>query len=208
MNLSDIRTLTRDLLDESGTTRFADADLLRWINRGYHRIVRYSELLEQTKYFTAVVGQRTYSLPTDYMSAGWVSLSFLDDDGEEVELDFLNFFQMRRYLSDNDNADPEWWSIFDGQLWVHPRFDQARTVYFRYKRKPTALSADTDSPEIDEALHEALAYWAAYIGCKKDKNHIEAAFHLADFKELTGLGEQIGLRQGDTRMIHEYEDLY
>ncbi|MBT9166918.1 MAG: hypothetical protein DDT19_00242 [Syntrophomonadaceae bacterium] len=205
MNLREIRDFTRIVANEFDTARFTDARLNDWVNKGYLRIARYAESLGKTTSFTWPRDTRTHALPFDYLPGTWVSLSFVDD-GREVELDFLNFFQMRRYLSNNDLANPAWWSIFEGRLWIHPRPDQNRSMRFRHKKRPIDLRADTDVPEIEESLHEAPAYYAAYIISKMNRDHEDAALYLADFQELVSLAQQITLREDDTRMIYEFED--
>jgi len=205
LNLAAIRNLCRDLLDEPGSERFADSELNTWINRGHKRFVAQSLILQEIATTTTVVGQRNYGLPDDWLAPEIREGQVTYDD---KVLEYADYNQFLPYLEEAIRGTPWLYSIYNGQIHLEPIPDQAKTLRLLYLKAPSALLLDTDVPEYDEDFHEAGAFYAAYIAKRKDKDHVSAALHLADFNALVQEAAARAMAKTQIRYIREVEDLW
>jgi hypothetical protein len=165
MNLSEIRTKVREVVDMDSTD-LSDALLNMYIIDGYERMIaldRRWPFFEKSWTLTTVAEQPSYLLSgigtgdvrevTSVVdnSAGGLRLTMVDHtDGEAL------------WLGSNDvSGTPRHFSIWQQSLYLWPKPETAVTLYLRGYRKPTAWH-DNDATEVDadERLHQSLVYYA------------------------------------------------
>ncbi len=205
MNLAAIRNLCRDILDEPDGIRFSNADLNTWIDRGHKRFVAQSAILQEIATTSTIVGQRSYTLPDDWLGSEVIEGQLTWDN---QVLQYADYNRFLPYLEESTRGTPWLYSIYDRQIHLEPIPDRAKTLKLVYLKTPLALLLDTDIPEYDEDFHEAGAFYASYIAKRKDKDHASAALHLADFNALVEEAAARAMAKTQIRYIREVEDLW
>ena len=78
---------------------------------------------------------------------------------------------------------PSWVLLFDQQLYVEKKSDDARELKAPYLRKPTALASDSSTPE-DVRWGEVIAYGAALSHEAGEQDIESAEVHILKFRDL------------------------
>lgn len=79
---------------------------------------------------------------------------------------------------------PDLWYYFGETIRVFPVPDDAYTATLRYYKKPTALSADADVPDLPSEFEELLVVGAAYRVMQVKDNYDQAGIHQNKYDEL------------------------
>ena len=160
MQLSELRGVLSDLLDEDGVRR-SDAVLNASLNDGYQISALLSQGCEVTRTFTFNDSIHFIYLPSDFFVP--TSVYF---DGQRLD-------PIR--MGDLDLLDPQWIEAdtdtplyyftvgslqAQPQLWVHPRPDAQGRVKMTYSIMPQRLGIDTDTPRLPGEHQYCLALWA------------------------------------------------
>lgn len=178
MNLGDIRTNARDLLDESTASYWPDAQLNRFINRAYRYYWMW--LIEQnvpgilkTTTLNIVADTATIALPSDFVKARLVERVF---DSYTVP---LRYFERYDTINRTDGTSvndiigylPDYHFV-GSNLVLEPTPSDSQTggIKLTYYYIPTELSSDSDvpNPMLPSLYHDLLVY-----GCVMDAKRKE-----------------------------------
>lgn len=178
MQLSELRTASRERSDEEATGFIDNSELNGYINQGYRMI--YAKMVGQFESYFVIPGttgnggqfdmvadQQLYDLPSDFHKLIRVEMrdSGSNDDRDFYRLKSLNianydfsarfpykdayFYRYGYYLAGN-------------KIGFRPiPQDASNTVRLWYIPTVTALSNDSDVPVIPELYHDAIADYAA-----------------------------------------------
>lgn len=199
MNLSEIRTRVREVVDMDSTD-LSDALLKMYVVDGYERIIaldRRWPFLEKSWTLSTNADQQEYPLAnigtgdvreiTSVVdnSAGGLRLTMVDHaDGEAL------------WLGPNDVSGTSMhFSIWQQSLYLWPKPEADGTLYLRGYRKPTAWY-DNDATEVDadDRLHQSLVYYAIAQVYQLQEELDVSAFYRQSFDEAVRLAAADVLR--------------
>lgn len=178
---------------------FSDSDINDYLNDIQNEVVGADEypFLEAIDTDTLSVGDKEYTLPTDYQ----VSILFEVSDPANINntLD-LTYVPYRQLLAKQPNAliataqyAPCKYTLFANRLIFDVPVDKAYTVKLYYLKKPTQMTADTDVPVIPEEFSEIYVLGALERAEESRDNYDFAAIHS---NKKTELIENLRLRYG------------
>jgi len=172
MNLRDIRSEIRLLTDTTEDKKYPDSHINDFINRGQMILVDEAELLETTATATAASGTKEYDLDSSSIwtpegGGGAAAISILrmrrvDYDGFKIHR--IGYHQIVNPSNSSGTATiPGGYGYYirDNKVGIFPD-PSAVTIKIYYIPKPTTLSSNTSTPDIDSAYHEALVYYGAW----------------------------------------------
>lgn len=219
MLASEIITDVRRELLEPQAGFWSDAELLRHLNRAEKDFINRTRILEDTAFLSTTIGTMDYQLPTNWLSAKAVFYNTKenasDDDAwtrlvpttlEKMSQEHPNFLATE---TDTDlQATPEKYWIWQNRIHLYPapRNSKDSDLYLFYKSKPTALTATSQSINIDDSLSEAITAYILWKAWKKSKETSLAAEQAAIYAEYIGQGRRwANRRSGDQRNKFDIE---
>lgn len=179
MDLQTIRSRVRELINvPSGSDLITDGEILAWANMWQRDMAAYLEWPIIAAKATSVTGQRTYTLPSDFMQLQEVH--FKVDGGDYKRLpvipqkELVNWFG-KEWLSDANGAPQVAYFADNAVIGFHyvPNSANNGTDFIQifYIGIPTAMSADTDTPDLHESLHDVSVYFISSLAFLKMKMH-------------------------------------
>lgn len=178
MDLQTIRNESRRLLNvPAGSNLIPDAELTSWANFWMRDLCAYLEWPMISGVATTVSGQRTYTLPSDFLKLQEVH--FKQDGGDFKRLPIvtrndLATLQGKGWFSDANGKPVRVYMADNAVLGLHPPPDatNAGSGYLRifYIGVPTAMSSDADEPDIHVSFHDTAPIFVAAFGFLKLKN--------------------------------------
>ena len=180
MDLSTLRTRTREILNVKDTASdlITESELNAWANMWQRDLAAYLEWPMLSATATSVLGQRTYTLPSDFMQLREVHFKVDGGDFKRLPVitqnELVNWFG-KEWFSDANGVPQVAYFADNAVLGFHyvPNSANAGTDYIRvfYIGIPTAMSADTDTPDLHESVHDIAPYFMAAMGFLKMKMH-------------------------------------
>lgn len=157
MTLKELRDYIRlvTLIEDTNVT---DAQVNRLINIGLHEVSTAFPWawLETSTDLSLTEDVRWIDLPDNYD----YGIVLVDDDFDEA-LDHIStkrFFEIVGNDTGNESANPRFWTIFDGKIYVHPipNANDADRYTLYYYSEVSDLTLDSDEPEFHEGYHWIL----------------------------------------------------
>lgn len=187
----------KQIQDEVIAAGFSDAGyrarIKDWINDAQGLIARQLRLRvwEQTATINLVAGTASYSLPADFLETRYIA--DLTNDNTLVPVDLVDFDVLP-----TSTGTPDQFSARGANLLVWPTPDAALALTHNYWRSPTALSGDSDVPELLPAspYHELLVSYATSRAFRRQNDLNQAAAWMQDFE--TGVRKAGNQLQDDT----------
>lgn len=173
--LADARLLARDP-SSSNRPRFTDAQVKEFINEGQRDAISDTLCIIEDTSIVLVADIRTYSLPTDFITAHRVTFDYQVLD----EVTTVNKDKKLNQWEETQGVPNEYYIDFTDRtkmaFYPYPDSDgDTGTVRVDYYAQATDLSADADIPfnSISEftPFHKMLAYYAAARMLQIDKLH-------------------------------------
>ncbi len=127
------------------------------------------------------------NLPSNYVQAMDLVNTYT---GYEGVIPYKSTQELDRYYPDEDDATrnpanaPTYWYNYAKTIRVFPQPDKAYTVTLRYYKSPTALSSDSDVPELPSEFEELLVLGAAYRVLQVKDNYDQAAILQNKYDEI------------------------
>lgn len=115
----------------------------------------------------------TIAVPSDWSATRSL---FIDDD----ELHLRSPADIHLWNPD-DRGRPQVWSLIGSNLHLRPTPDAVYTLTHLYYKTPTALSADTDAPDMPDHLTGAIVAKAAELLAVREDDRGAASAHLAEY---------------------------
>ena len=172
---AQIRTDGRRLLNAVGDAiQFTDAELLDWGNQWLRYTATWLKYPISEEEQTTVDGTAVYTLTADFLEITdvyWDNAKlFLVDE------DFLSTRDLQ--WRDAGSSDPEYWLREDtAKIRLHPKPNKAKTLLFRLRIVPTAMSADSDTPDLPTSYHDTGQWYIAAMGFYKLREFEKASVH-------------------------------
>lgn len=172
MTLSELQTDVR-WKTRTTTAEYADTDLNRAINAGYHffamKILEAQDAWDfQGQIATAnvVASQQEYTFPTDILKVKRADITFDGTEWHRVQIFNVSEDPAAldtQHIADNYNKQRPYMALMRNSLFIYPAPDANVTAGLRlwYSQEVTALSVSGDEPTIEEAFHVGLSEWAA-----------------------------------------------
>lgn len=177
MIVSDIYTyVKRQFGDESGV-QLTDTDILRYINEGQRQIVMQNEgLLETISTANGVKDQEQYTLPTNLLILRTIMYKS-PDDVSYYRLKGMSYQQFNEYVDGWDgtaygSATPTIFTQFAGNLILFPPPDKNSTngIKIYYNRQPVDVTLPSDTPDLPDLYHDALAKQCLKLAYEMDED--------------------------------------
>lgn len=163
MNLGDLKTQVKRIFGDESEVQLTNADIVRWANNAQvHFIMNNEGILEVTSFANSVIGTQEYTLPTNLLVLDSVSykqgsqLSYYTLYGKSLQ-------EFDEYLNGWDgaafgNGAPAYFHKYANKLRLFPIPDENGTnnIKIYYRKRPTTLVNDGDTPEIPEEYHNAM----------------------------------------------------
>ena len=176
--VSTLITKCRRRLNQTSTTFHTAADLLSYCDEAQTYIVTETNCLEEIATSSTATDTQAYALPTDFQDMD----RLLYEDERVLRVDKTQIDELEIEESEHSGI-PEVYYIWNDQLWLFPipssseSGDELKLYYFK---KPTALTATTDSLEIDTRFDSSVVAYMTYMGFLKEKEFDMADYHLAE----------------------------
>lgn len=158
-------------------TDLSDTFINTIINQGVEEVAGafHWAWLEASTTVTLAASTQTYALPADFNTA----VALVDDDNDDT-IEFLapsKFFELVGNDTGNTSSNPEYWTIWEDNIYLSPIPDTADTnrLTFYYYKNPTTLATDGATPEWDNAFHWMLVDYGKWKLWERTGEHFEQA---------------------------------
>ena len=184
----NLLTMTRYFLAEPTEDIWTDVELQEYINRGYLHIVAQTDYIEEIATASAVDGQQFYALPTNCIKP--LILQYDDDADDDYDtLKYCSFKEIYRIAGDDlwtKEDTPKRWFIWRQQIGLEPIPDTTVTDAQKliYVKRPTELSASTDSPDIPDQFQDGIIFYAAKQACIKARRFDDLVYFDAEYQRV------------------------
>lgn len=202
----NLLTLTRYYLNEPEADLWTDVELKEYINRGYLHIVAQTDYLEELKTATATDGQQFYALPSDCIKP--LILQYDDDADDDFDtLRYYTFKEIYKLAGDDlwtKEATPKRWFVWRQQIGLEPIADTTVTDAMKliYVKRPTELSATTDSPDIPDQFQEGLVFYAAEQASIKARRFDDSMYFKSRYIEVV-IGMKAFMSRKSKDRVHQ-----
>lgn len=138
-----------------------------WLNEAYEDLIRQYRwpFLQATATITCSPGTQTVAVPTSppVLFFGRLKPTYdgIDEPRFLSEMDFREYMPHREYTNTSDRGEPEYYSIFAGNINFYPVPDVAYTYSLRYWKGITTMpSANSDTYLIPDVYLDNLVLFA------------------------------------------------
>lgn len=197
--LSDIATRVQTRVRDSG---YSTTTIKGFINDTQNSIFNEYDLrfMETSTTYNLTTNVQDITngsgLPSDFVSP--INL-VITTDNYENDLIYVDYKELDELFPDQSSTTattPRYWWFYGDTISVYPKPDQAYVVRLRYLKKPTALSADGDVPDVPSEFEELLVYGAAYrVFEEKDMDEKAANFEAKYNREVQKLVNRYAFRR-------------
>jgi hypothetical protein len=173
----------------------------RWLNEGQ---VKFAAHVDARDFFTPIdfqttAGEDAYELPSNF-------LRLVDDEDTNSVANatdpdsWIPFSQMSLREFDDlttVNGTPLSFAVAGNVLYLSPRPDAVYDIALIYFRKPEAMTADSDEPEISSTYHELLEFYALQRAYERENDYTAGQYWQGRWD--AGLQRAAGELHYDTR---------
>lgn len=183
MTGTELVTTIRAELNEDVAQLWTDPMFVKWINDGERDFVNRTRILEGVSTLSLQAGRLDYPIPTGCLSfkSVWVKVV----NGDIYEWRRLWPTTLEKMGQDQSNplqtavayrADPKKYWLWDRHIYVHPApLTDGQLVQVFHKRKPTPLTALTDSLNVDGSMSDTIKAYVLWRAWSKEKEYDMAA---------------------------------
>lgn len=209
----NLLTLTRYYLNESEANLWSDVELKEYLNRGYNHIIAQTDFLEEIAIATATDGQQFYALPTNCIKP--LILQYDDDaDSDFDTLRYTTFKEIYKIAGDSlwtKEGTPKRWFVWRQQVGLEPIADTTveNAMKLIYVKRPTELTATTDSPDLPDQFQEGLVFYAAEQASIKARRFDDSMYFKSRYIEIVMAMKQFMSRKSKDRVhqVRKYGDV-
>ena len=177
MNLSELRTATRNLLNEEVPGFWSDAQLNSYINLGVLRVNSIISGIREDFFtvsatFVMTAGTSLYALPSDCRFVRRIEIYDPTDPNSIIKIDEMKF---PRLEANGDwlftqNAQPKKFVLINNQMRFLPIPDSTYNIRIYYDARPVTLADDADAPTAPEDFHDLIVFWACILAKKQNED--------------------------------------
>ncbi len=206
MIAQDIITRVRQELVETVGSFWTDSELLTLINKGEKAFLNDIRYLEDRANLAIVSGTDRYPLPSNFLSER--AVFFNDTTGGGINWKRLTSTSLEKMaqehpsfldFSTDKQGIPTRCFIWQRELYFDAVPNISTTVVMFYKSKPIALTAATQSLNVDDSLGDAIEAYVLWKAWKKEKEPDLAAEARAEYEEWIGKGRRWVKKQAEDR---------
>ena len=167
--VSELITRCRRRLNETATTFHSDEDLIDYADEAQRYIAMETRPLETTGTDTIDSTQTNpeqYSLPTDFLAMRRITL-----DGHDLFKTYFAEIREAEIRESDQTGDPEMYYEWNDVIYLLPipgNGNDGETLKYWYWKKPTILTATTDTLEIGSEWDDVVIPYMEYLAWKKD----------------------------------------
>jgi len=166
---SDFIDLVRSDYNDSTSTYFSDADMLRYINDGTLDIAIKSQCLQTVEQKALLADTIEYSISAQYIEV--IAAHYIDSSGKSWALKPGSIDRVGLDIAEGDTDAPAYWYEFNGKVGIYPALasvtTQAADVFLA--SRPSVITA-ADTILIPEVYDVALKKYVLSRMALKDKN--------------------------------------
>ena len=191
MTATVLRQTVRDIVDLDADD-LPDSLLNLYIRDGYYRILDLEKRwawLETTFTFNTVQDQRAYSIAAFTADPISQVVSVVDNVGVGARLDMIGYDMAEEtYIGSYDTSgDPLFYAVWNGNIHLFPKPNNARTLSVRAYREPIDWQTTGGAVDASPSLHFPLVYYA----CSRIYQKLEDAQMAAVYKQAFDEGVQL-----------------
>lgn len=188
--LGDIVTRVQQRVRDTG---YSTSEIIGFINDTQNDIFNEYRLpfMETTQGYTLTANVSDITdgdgLPSNYVQA----IDLIDTtNGSERRLTYKDIREIEQDHPDPDDTSinpagkPQYWYYYAETIRVYPKPADAYTLTLRYYKKPTALSANGDIPEVPSQFEEILVVGAGYRVLQVKDNYDQAGILQNKYDEI------------------------
>lgn len=188
--LGDIADLVRARVRDTG---YSPTETKQYINDTINDIFNEYRLpfMQTTQTYTVTIGDSDIThgvgLPTNFVNA----IDLVNTtNGQENVIPYKDFSELDIAFPDEDDTtrnatgQPLYWYKYGNTIKLFPAPAAAYTLTLRYYKRPTALSSDSDIPEIPSEFSELLVVGAGYRILQVKDNYDQAGILENKYQEL------------------------
>jgi len=208
----NLLSFVRYYLNEPTAELWSDVELKEYINRGYLHLVANTDYIEDSSSMFITASTQFYSLPTACIKP--LIVQFDDDaDGEYDTLPYASFKEVYRIAGDDlwtKTDTPDYWFLWQRKIGFYPTPDTTITDGGKilFVKRPTELSATTDSPDIPDQFQEGIIFYAAEQASIKARRFDDSMYFKSRYIEVVmGMKAFMSRKSKDrTHQIRRYGD--
>jgi len=191
MIATTLRQTVRDITDLDADD-LPDSLLDLFIRDGYYRILDIEKrwpFLETSFTFNTVIGQRAYTI-ADFTSdpiSQVVSIVDNSDTGDRLDMIGYDMGEATWNGTTDTNGDPIFYAVWEGQIHLFPKPDNARTLTCRGYREPIDWQTSGGAVDAAPSLHFPLVYYAVSRVYQRLEDAQMAAVYKQSFDEGVSL---------------------
>lgn len=191
MTATVLRQTVRDIVDLD-TEDLPDSLLNLYIRDGYYRILDVEKRwtwLETTFTFNTVQGQRAYTIANFTADPISQVVSIVDNSDIGSRLDMVGYDMAEATWNGttDTNGDPLFYAVWNGQIHLFPKPDNARTLTCRGYREPIDWQTTGGAVDAAPSLHFPLVYYAVSRVYQRLEDAQMAAVYKQSFDEGVAL---------------------
>lgn len=213
MTATVLRQTVRDIVDLDADD-LPDGLLNLFIRDGYYRILDVEKRwtwLETSFTFNTVQGQRAYTIANFTADPISQVASIVDNSDIGTRLDMIGYDMGEATWNGttDTNGDPLFYAVWNGQIHLFPKPDNARTLTCRGYREPIDWQTSGGAVDAAPSLHFPLVYYATSRVYQRLEDAQMAAMYKQSFDEGVALARnnimkpnshgQLILAHGQTR---------
>ena len=175
-----------------------------WLNEAQDEFCNAADFffMEADKTYTTTADQANESLPSNFSKVHTIWQTETPS-----ELVYCNVHRFREsYPNPTTTGKSLLYRMFSGELHFYPIPDAAFSIYMRYYKIPTAMSADGDTGDVPARWQAALKYYALGQGKYQDDEPHDGDRFMAKFEEQVGKAMIYYQRQENETLRLESKD--
>lgn len=183
--LSDIRTEVRERMglstNDTAVTNAILTDIVNAAQRKLSLVHDWPWLIEEDLDFTAfTIGQRKYAVTVPHDE--WRKTLYIVVDGDTV-MTVKQPQDIHRFSADTTGM-PRFYAISGTDIYVWPTPDQAYSVLHVYVKDPAVLSADGDTPAIEDWAIDLLVAQACVLTALRLRDFEMASMFRVEYAQI------------------------
>jgi len=202
----NLLTVTRYYLAEPIENLWTDIELGEYLNRGYLHIVAQTDYIEEIAIATVTDSQQFYALPSNCLKP--LIVQYDDDADDDYDtLRYTTFKEIYRIAGDDlwtDEGTPNYWFVWRQQIGLVPIPDATveDAMKLIYVKRPTELSATTDSPDIPDQFQEGIIFYACEQASIKARRFDDSMYFKSRYIEVV-MGMKAFMSRKSKDRVHQ-----
>lgn len=194
MSRLQLRDEARNLLAETGTGFYTDAQLNQWLADGVDELALRLEPITTNGTFDVAANQGEYLLPDHLIS---IRKAFFKDSSSNwlnlEETTYENLFESDPDWEDDSSDPPSQWYWRQDYIGLQPipKTTRAAALRLYYTARPDEMAGDASTTGLPSYLDRGVVLWAVYKARLKDRDLQRANGALAEFRVHAAQGAVI-----------------